>query len=303
MCVMPDIRSYVTRHFALELNDHPAGFLRSVEGGGVKAEVVAQQVGGMPQKAKHIALPQPEAISISVGMSMSKSFWTWIKESWDGNIKRKDGAIQSADHNLKVMHEQSFQQALITETVIPALDGSSKEPGYLTVKFMPEMTRHSFKQGERLAADYFKNEQKLWSLSNFRLEMDGLDCSKVNKIESFTIKQGVKRLEVGGQREYELEPTSLDFPNLTITLAESHAKTWYDWFKDFNINGLNTADKEKAGRIVFTSPNRQHELLEIILKNVGISSFTPDKGDANSDSIRRVKIELYVEEMDLKYKG
>jgi hypothetical protein len=294
-------RSFVARHFALELDGSPCGFLRSAEGGGVKADVVAQQVGGMALRSKHIGLPQPEAFSVSVGMSMSKTFWTWLEDSWNGNITRRDGAVQTCDRDLNIVHEQTFLQALVTETGFPACDGSSKEPGYITVKFMPELTRHKA-TGSGKPKGIFSQQQKLWSPANFRLQLEGLDCSRVNKIEAFTIKQNTKRLEIGPKREYELEPTSLEFPNLTVTTSMATAKTWFDWHDDFLIKGNNSADKEKSGSLTFLSPKGE-ELLMIELKGLGISNLSVDKGDSGTDSIKRVKCELYVEEMNLKYIG
>jgi hypothetical protein len=298
---MPAPRSYVARHFALNLDGHPCGFLRSAEGGGVKAEVVTQQIGGMNMRPKHIGIPQPEAFSVSVGMSMSKSFWNWVKDAWDGKVVPKNGSVQTCDRDLNVVHEQSFQQALVTETSFPALDGASKDPGYITVKFMPCTTRHKVVSSGKVRGD-FSTTQKLWSPANFRLQIEGLDCTKVNKIEAFTIKQNVKRLEIGDGREYELEPTNLEFPNLTITTAMSSAKSWCEWHESFVMKGVNDVTKEKTGSITLLSP-KGDELLTITLKGIGIFDLSVDKGDAGADSIKRMKAQLYIEEMDFKYVG
>src|SRR5688572_14931494 len=193
MSAMPGSRSFVARHFALDMQGMPGGFLRSVEGGGVKADVVSQQAGGMAVRSKHIGLPQPEAITIAVGMSMSKNFWVWLEQAWAGEIIRKNGAIQTCDRNLNIVHEQIFQDALITETAFPALDGASKDPGYITVKFMPELTRHKGDKGQKVRGE-FNPGQKLWSPQNFELRLGDLDCSRVAKIDAFTIKQNTKRL-------------------------------------------------------------------------------------------------------------
>ena len=70
-----------------------------------------------------------------------------------------------------------------------------------------------------------KGEQKKWLPSNFRLKIDGLDnaCPQVNKIEAITIKQKV--VEDPGRRAARLPEGAgeLEYPNLVITFAESHA--------------------------------------------------------------------------------
>jgi phage tail-like protein len=299
MNAMPPIRSYVSRYFALDLDGEMVGWLSSVEGGNIKSDVVTQAVGGEMQRTKHIAIPQYEPIGVKVGMSMSKSFYRWIRDSWDGKITRRSGHVFSMDHDLTVQHEQVFYRALVTETSLPALDGSSKEPGLMTVKFQPEESTHKVNPGRKLQATYAPT-QKAWLPSNFSLQMAGLDCSRVNKIDSLTIKQQVKRLEVGPKRLYDLEPTSLEFPNIVVTLPLSHAQSWLDWHEDFVIKGNNSADKEKQATINLVSPKRE-PLLSIVADGVGIYQIAIDKGDSGGDQVRRVKVEMYCETMSLEY--
>jgi hypothetical protein len=299
----PAIRSYVSRYFGLELEGLYAGFLRSAEGGNVKAELVAQAVGGMPVKAKHIGIPQIEAFNVSVGMAMSKSFWTWLEKAWKGEAERRHGTLQACNHKLDVMHENEFWDALVTETSFPALDGSSKDPFYMGIKFQAERVAQRILQpGAKKVKGNFDMTQKKWVPSMFKLTMDGLDCTHVNKIDAFTIKQGTKKVETGPDRVYQLEPTNLEYPNLSITMSMSHAASWLTWHDDFVLKGNNTPDKEKSGHIVLMSSNRQ-ELMDITLKQCGIYNMVPDKSDAGSDAIRRVKVDIYVEEMEIKYLG
>lgn len=100
----------------------------------------------------------------------------------------------------------------------------------------------------------------VWLASNFRLEIDGLDCTKVNAIDSFTVKQKAVLDTIGDARDFVKEPGRLEFPNLTITMAEVAASSWQAWFEDFVINGVNDEQHEKNGALIFLSPNRQTEL-------------------------------------------
>jgi hypothetical protein len=101
---------------------------------------------------------------------------------------------------------------------------------------------------------------------------------------------------------YQLEPTSLEYPNITATMALTVAKDWIDWHKDFVIDGNNGPDKEKTGAITMLSQNLQEDLLAVNLKQVGICNFSLEKADASApDSIGRVKVDLYCEEMELAW--
>ena len=142
--------------------------------------------------------------------------------------------------------------------------------------------------------------QKQFVASNFRLEIDGLDCTKVSKIDSFTVKQSVQTDDIGDKRDYQKEPGKLEFPNLRITIAEAAAKTWIEWHEDFVIKGNCGDDQEKSGAIVFLSPNRQKELGRIVLHHLGIFALRRQPATAGAETIARVVAELYCERMELQ---
>ena len=54
---------------------------------------------------------------------------TLINASWTGQGQHKNGGIHAADAALNEKSKRVFQDALITETTIPACDASSKDPG------------------------------------------------------------------------------------------------------------------------------------------------------------------------------
>lgn len=303
MGAMPTTRSYVGRYFALMLDgyDDP-GYLKSVEGGSIKGDLIAQQVGGMPWRVKHINNPTIEAITVSVPLSLSNSFMDWVKKSWNGQVERRSGSIISYDHDFKPVHELSFTNALVLETVFPTLDGQSKEPGYITIKFQPETATHVTSPSGSKIPVVSPTIQTQWSPANFRLDVDGLDTKRVAKIDSLTIKQNVKPFTVGPEWMYQIEPTTLEYPNITFYISEFSAKPFYDWHNQFVQTGANDPSNEKTGAIVFLDNSLQKELLTIDLFALGCVNILPDKADAaGGDGIRRVKVEMYCEEMKFEY--
>jgi len=299
---MPAERSYVSGNFFLTLDGAKCGFLKSVDGGGVTAEVIQEPAGPKYFVKKHIGQPKYENFTLQVGFSMDKALYEWIAQSWKMQYQRKNGSIVTMDRTLMPTAERQFNQALITETTIPAMDGSSKEPAYMTVKFSPEYTRNVAATGGKADyGEYGKNEQKMFLPSNFKLDIDGLDCSKVNKVESFTVKQTTVTDDIGDARDYTKEPGKLEFPNLKITLAEVNAQSWIDWHKTFVIEGKNDEAFEKGGMLTLLSPNQQKPLMRIKFYNLGIFRLQPDKAEANADQIKRIEVELYVERMELLY--
>ena len=294
-------RSYVAGNFQLVLDGVKCGFLKSVDGGAPVAEVISESVGSSYFPKKHLGQVSYGPFVVQFGLAMSTEVYDWINASWTGKYSRKNGAIVATDHKLDAVSQREFFNALVTETTIPPLDGSSKNPGYLTLKFAPEYTRISKASGKVTGAA--KAEQKLWLPSNFRVTIDGLDCTGVRAVDAFTVKQSVATDDIGNARDYLREPTKLEFPNLKISLMESSAKSWFDWFEDFVIKGNSADAKEKNGSISLLSANLTDVLLRIDLFNLGIFRIGPDKTEANSDRMTTVTAHLYCERMELHTGG
>lgn len=290
-------RSATAGRFALSLDGVQTGFLKSVDGGGITADVINESSGTSYFVKKHIGIPQYEAFTIEVDFSMELSLYDWISKTWTGNYQRKNGSIITADFDAKSIGEQVFFNALLTETTIPACDALSRTPTYISLKFAPEYTRLQKGSG-KVSSSPGKETQKKWSPANFRLEIDGLDCTKVSKVDSFTVKQTVVSDEIGEARDYLKEPGNIEFPNLKISLPELAVMSWFDWFDDFVVKGNNSEDKEKNGTLTFLAPNLKDELLTIKFFNLGIFRLAGDKTEANSDKIKLVTAELYCERME-----
>jgi hypothetical protein len=272
---MADTRSYSAGLFLLSL-DGEVAVLKDVDVDTIKGEVV----------------------TINIGMSMGKGVYEWIKASLDETHLRKNGYVVAADYNYKAKSYRHFRDALITEITIPALDGSSKDTSFFTIKFAPEEI--SYQAGDDADIKGVVNtKQKKWLTSNFRLRLGDLPCGRVSKIDSFTIKQGTTQDHVGEQRISTKEPTKLEFPNLKVTFSASDVKPWATFFDDFVIKGNNGQDAELSGAIEFLDPSLKEVLGSVDLFQVGIFSLAEDKGEANKDSIKRWTAELYVKRMML----
>jgi phage tail-like protein len=283
-----------------------AGWVNSVEGGHATSDVVNEKVGADHIVKKHIAGVKYEDITITCGTGMSKAFYEWIKASFDHNYQRKDGAIITADFNYKEYTRLNFFHALITEIGFPALDAASKDAAKMTIKCAPEYCRMAAKAGGNISGGSLKNDQKIqkkWLPSNYKLVIDKTDCTRVNKIEAITVKQKVVENPTGELRDYEKEPAHLEIPNLVVTLAESHAKEFYDWHEDFVIKGNNGDDKERGGTLTYLTPDLKTELFTITFEHLGIFKLTPEKVEAGSENIRRVKAEMYCEDMKFEFKS
>jgi len=300
MALTTTTRGYVAGKYGIELGGAPAGWVQSVEGGHAYSDVVNEKLGPDHIIHKHIAGVKYDDITIACGTGMTKPFYEWIKASFDRKHDRKDGAVVTADYNYNEITRMTFNHALISEIGFPALDASSKDAARMTVKIMPEYTRTAKGSGKQLGKVDTKIQKK-WLPANFRLKIDGLECTRVNKIDAIVVKQKVVENAVGELRDYEKEPANLEIPNLGITLAESHGESWYKWHEDFVIKGDNGEDKEKAGTLEYLTPDLKETVFTITFSHLGIFKLDPEKVAPGVDAIRRLKAELYVQDMKFDY--
>jgi T4-like virus tail tube protein gp19 len=294
---MMPIHAYAAGKFAVDVDNAAAGLVLSVEGGHATAPVINERPGPDKIVHKHIGPVQFEDITIVCGTGMSKGFYEWIKAALDRKPARLDGAIHYCDYDGNIVSTLEWQKGLISEVGFPASDAAAKEQALMTIRIAPKSTRQKKASGKIDLSKYASVKQQRWLSSNFRLSIQGCEeaCKRVNRIDAFSIKQQILDYPSGEQRDYEKEPGNLEVPNLVLTMAESHADEFYNWHRSFVIEGRSGQDQEKTGLLEYLSQDLKSVLLTLNFAGLGIFKLTPEKVEAGSENIRRIKAEMYCE--------
>jgi phage tail-like protein len=293
-------RSYAAAHFALELDGKDTvGLFRSIEGGGIRADVMTYQMGPNYDRWRQLGKPKFEDIKLQVGMAMSQPFYDWIAKFFDGKADRKTGAIVAADFYYKERARRDFTEAMIKELTFPKLDATDKNPAYMTVALSVEDIVFKKGSGASLAAPSGFNKQKLWTAANFNFRIDGFDCCRrVAKIDSFTVKQNIIEHNMGGMRAPIKTPSPIEFPNLTFYLPEADAQPFADHAMKRITKG------EVPGRLHGALETYDHDhrtLCTLEFFGADVVSVTPDRSDSTTEEIKMVKVEIYTETMKFTY--
>jgi hypothetical protein len=273
---------------ALEWNGVPAQAIRSAKGGSIQGVVEERQDGSSVDK--RISGVRYENLELQVGAGLERKFYEWINASWMGKPDPASGAVLVCS-SMGGCSRKSFTAAILSEVTVPTLDGASKERCYLGVSLQPGLVKVPMS----VNAPPPKIEQSVWLTSNFRLAIDGLDCTGVRKVESFTVKQGVKG-------------ASAEFPDLEISLGSKGYETWRQWFEGFVVKA--TDNVERNGEITFYATDLQTVLGKIRLIHLGITSLDLVPGASatasstavpGAESIATLKAKLYCERMELSW--
>lgn len=162
-------KSYAAGHFSLTL-DGQSALVKSIDGGGVKAETAAAAV-------------------IEIDRVGADALWTWLAGDW-GQTKK------TLVLPLAKKRRMDWTEGYVQEVKFPKLSASEgKKEVSLTLTIAGQSSTPKKGDGADLKG-VVNAKQKKWLSSNFRLRIGDLPTARVSKIDSFTIKQGTVQDEV-----------------------------------------------------------------------------------------------------------
>lgn len=204
---------------------------------------------------------------------------------------RFSGKINAAGNGSALGPTTEFANALISEIGFPALDAASKEPGTMSLSLRPERMARAL-ASPAAAPVRPLGIQKKWLPANFRLKIDGLDCTKVNKIEAVTIKQKVVEGPVGSGRAVDGAPAGWEGSTVTLQLPAAYASGFFQWRKAV-IDGRNGPASQKNIEITLLDANGKEGLITLQGTGVDILSIgAPRMGLATVGSSVEVKLSV-----------
>jgi len=288
--------SYSAGRFALSIDGDTPGLLSKASGGVIKGEVAQHKSGLDNIVKKNLATISYEDLKFSLAVGQGKGIWEWIKASFDKGFVQKNIELIAADFDYKSMSVREFMNAYVTEVTMPALSGDSKDALYVDVTTTADTIRYKAGDGKVVQGEANVNTKKALC-SNWKLDIDGLPCERVAKIDSWTWKQKIIKDEVGAFRDYTKHPAALEIPNLKLTISMADLDKWTDWHRSFVIDGKCADGDEKSGALTILGPDLKEELMTVNFAHVGIISLEPEAVEANKESIARFTVELYCEEI------
>lgn len=296
-------RSYAPATFSLTLDgDGNVSLIRSISGGGVRADVTSFQEGPSYYRRRMLGGKLKfEDLKLHVGMGASKPFWEWIKGFFTGKGERQTGALGIGDENFRERVRREFRGAMIHELTFPQLDAQQQNAeAYFTVGL--GMENVEFKEGAGILPIQGELQgvahEKDYLGSNFKLMLDGFETSSVCKVDSFTIKHTMMEYYVGGRREPIKMPSWIEFPNISFYLPESQS---YEFDKAAEERIVTGKSKGRFTGALEMLSKENLPLCTLSFDGAEIVNVTADGSDASKDSAKLVKVEICVESMSFQY--
>jgi phage tail-like protein len=275
---------------------------RSIEGGGIKCDVMTYQNGGIYDRWRQLGKPKFEDLKLQLGMAMSAPFYRWISDFFDGIPSRKDGTIIAADFYYKERARREFSNAMIKEMAFPKLDATGKNTAFMVATIAVEDMKFMPPASSVIQQDMGNEAQKAWKECNFRFQLDPFveACKRVTKVDGFSIKQQILEYHSGGSRTPTLSPSAIEFPQLSFSMPEADATPL---ITAFNNRGVKGQIPGRFGGHIETYDNEKTTKFTMQFTNADILNISPDKSDASTEEIKQVKVDLYIEKMSFKYES
>ena len=260
--------------------------LNSFDGGAISAEVINDYSNeGIPEKTLGAIDYGDVIIQFAPNSSTGGgSFLDWIFTEWNGgsqSLSEKDMEIIATDKESNIVMKRVSPNAQITGASFPTLEASSNSKGpplYITVGLSPGNIEIEEPSGK--LTGFSSGSSKGLATNRFSLSINGIDCSKVTKIDSFSFTKGTST------------PSRSLYSNLKVTLDDPNPSAWISWQNSL----IQNSDNEKSsGTLSFKNLSNQ-TVASISFNQLGICSITPP----NTSKSNKTVVELYYESIELQ---
>lgn len=185
-------------------------------------------------------------IGLECGAEM-RGMMRWVVETAAKHHGRRNATlVVMGPHGAKPSVFE-FYDAVLRHIQMPAFDRGAKP--LLKVSLEAERLKIGQTLPKGFPAVRSTAQPKRWG--SFKLRIDGLEreCAQAVRLGAFEIGQGIKKFYIGEDRFGVLEPTKIDWPNISFTVPKSAAKGLAAWSQS-HIDGR---IPPKRGRLEYES--------------------------------------------------
>jgi hypothetical protein len=285
----------------LRVGGSSAAFVKSVSGFDYESEVAKHDLGADNFQVKQATTFKYSPCKAKIGMNQAGEMQEWIAASFKKKHMVKSGEFVAANFDYEETHRINFTDALMQEIALPKLEGSSKDASYMDITFVAEDVQHLKGTGQKIQGE-FNTQAKAHHPHMFRVEIAGLEdaCKRVASVDSITMKQATVRDEIGMHRIHALVPAKVELSNIKIQFSAADSPAWADWADAWFRQGKCLSSDHKDGAIYFMDPTGK-DIGHIELKHLGLAKFSAGEHTANSETVKRCTVEMYVEEIELLF--
>ena len=253
--------------------------LRGMAGGGLQGDVVAPLGLG-----KHVDNVKPAPLTLACELPLDKPFQDMLAFS-QLDINAVLTAVGAAG---EAMYHLDLLNAAVSGVRFPRCDAAAPRPGRMSITLQSLSGGYRRKVGELAPKPSHSVLRPNWLTNQFRLEIKGLDCSRVLSIEEIVVSRSLI-LPQGGDG-FTLGPEAQG--HFTVRVPLSHCGGWLEW-QDSRL--VRAGLDEKSATLSLLAGDMATVLGKVTLGGLGLFSLKLDPViEANSAPVS-LTASMYVE--------
>jgi len=268
-------------------------YVQLLQGGSPVGQVVEEKTATDGWIKKHIGGVAVEDVRAHIRPDQFSKF---LSDSLASN-SHVDGAMYLLSGMGQVAQERSLTHMMLNELSIPALNGSSKDALYLQIGLAVDQS--NLLKGGTLNPPKIAPHTKNVLNNSFVVTIPGLPTARIAGIGPISIHRKLNTDAIGEMRDYQKHPVAWDVSNIVFYVAAPDAQKYLDWQEDFVVKGNRTSDKEKTLKLELKAADMNTTILTLNALGVGIVSAKYTAASAATESIMRLRVEVYAEKMTL----
>jgi hypothetical protein len=232
----------------------PAGHIQKWEGGEPRANVVVDPPGAGRISKKRAGGLRYAPIVLELDLPTAKPLADWMNEFLPGKPTPKKAVLNRRSPSGLALSSLRTDRCSLVKIAFPAVDASSKEPARLVLTLHPELIRTE--QGVGVGDT---RPPKTAVQGAFHLDIDGVDGSKVRRLEEPTL----------AFKPDESDPVGvLNIPYLILFLSEDAPADWRAWRGEL----VDEIQRPKNGSLSYLSADLKERLFTVNFKTLGLLS-------------------------------
>ncbi|CAI9398605.1 hypothetical protein [Aestuariimicrobium sp. T2.26MG-19.2B] len=291
---MPGVVRSDSRLAVVEVDGVQVGITDSVTGGALSSMIV-----GLPGPGdtinQHVSHPLYEPLSWTMGAALDSGLPDWIMAAVNQRTVPSRGSLSFRSTTGEEAQRLEWGELTELHVAFPLLDATRSERGVVTATLHAGRL-HRTAGSPAASATPKEARQPQWLVNNFRLTIDGLDCSRVSRVQPPEVVVTIPSTAVGERRE----PTgavSSRVGNLSLQLED--ATGFFAWYEDVVQGGNNGTAGERSGRLECLAPDLKQVLFSVELTGLGIMRIAP-QWTATSGKPSTTEVDLYCEGLLVK---
>jgi len=176
---------FTTGSFALEIDGNVVGFLKGVGAASLTVDTPATKLTSDNILNETTGTIPYSEVSVQCGVGMSSALYDWIKAECGGNYPTHRGGIIVTDSNLKPIQELKFSNAVISEVTFPSVLSRDNTATSMVIHISASnMSLAAITSGPLTPPA----RHQPWEQGDYKLTIQGVDCTQVSRIDSLTIQ-------------------------------------------------------------------------------------------------------------------